>query len=111
MKQSKSDNIVHLKVIGSLADPVFFTKSQVRIGTKLINVGRRNNLIPMEWEVTRIYTYSIVRGQYRSRRVETVNKLSDAIELVPVNAPKGYQRKFLELSFDYLSYSAIWRIL
>lgn len=91
-------------------DPVFFTKSQVRVGTKLINVGRRN-ILPMEWEVTRIYTFAIVRGQYRSKRVDTVNKLSDAVELVPVNAPKGYKKKFLELDFGYLSYSSIWRIV
>jgi hypothetical protein len=105
----KSNNVVNL-VERIAADPVFFHKSQVQIGTKLINIGRRN-IFPMEWEVTKIYTFSIVRGQYRSRNTDKVVKLSDAIELRPINPPKGWKRKYMELSFQYLSYSSIWRIV
>jgi hypothetical protein len=92
--------------LANLADPVFFHKSQVRIGTHLECKGRRtpNGKV---WIVKSIRTFSIIRGQYRSRKVNEVQKLSDAIELISTD---GKRREYLELSFDYLSYSAIWRI-
>lgn len=101
--------VIPIKKSMGVEDNIFFHKYQVQIGTKLINIGRRNEL-PMEWEVTKIWTFNIVKGQYRSSRTDHVQKLSDAIELKPINPPRGWKRKYAEMSFQYLSYSSIWRI-
>lgn len=86
-------------------DSVFFTKDQIKVGSELLYVGRHDPGVI--WRVTAIYSFSTVNGQLRSRKVQTVQKLADEVQLVCVGRTKG---RFLELSFQYLSYSAIWRI-
>jgi len=83
-------------------DPVFFHKSQIRIGTKLQYFGRIDH--GEVWEVTEIKTYRFAKtGRVITRKVEVVEKLSDDIVLMRGN-------NWRQVSFAYLSYAAVWRI-
>lgn len=86
-------------------DNTFFHKSQVVVGTKLINWGR---LYHGEiWEVIEIRSYrkSQRSGQMRTLRIESTERLND--DIVLRNNDRNVTR---QASFASLSYSAIWRI-
>ena len=96
------------------ADPVFFRKEQLTIGTKLVYMGRTDpNSI---WEVSKIHhNYYDVYSNIRHRNVKVPKTFLSLIFLRRIsNAPPIKGRKKmgnrLELNFGYLSYSAIWRI-
>lgn len=84
-------------------DDVFFTKEQVKVGTVLRHMGRRNP--GLRWRVVGIRSVrSSPTGQLREVRVQQVEKLSDVVDLLCENG------KSAALYFSYLSYSAIWVI-
>jgi hypothetical protein len=87
-----------------IQDSVFFHKSQVHVGSKLLNLGR---LTPRTiWEVTAIRTFiRTSSGGYRAHRVQTPNHLSDIVVLKCLDV-----RMMRECTFGNLSYSAIWRL-
>lgn len=86
-------------------DVVFFHKSQIYLGTRLINCGRLSH--GSIWAVVAIKTYhQTPGGRWVARPVDSVTKLSD--ELVLQNSDGSDTR---QLSFAGLSYSAIWRLV
>lgn len=101
---AKTAQIHYIGDIQPIVDKVFFRKEQISVGTVLVCRGRRTNP-NTTWEVRRIFTFRLVRGQYKSKKVNTVECLLDAVELY---CPQ--KKKYMELSFQYLSYSAIWQI-
>ena len=89
----------------NLPDNVFFTKEQLTVGSQLQYFGRTNP--------GAIFTVTYIRswrrsgkGNYYATREEVVQRLDDIITVVA--SPGKDMRKF---SFQYLSYSAIWRLL
>jgi hypothetical protein len=104
-----------------MADPVFFRKEQLTIGTKLVYLGRTDpNSV---WEVAKIHQNYSARNIFyekviRHRNIKTPETFLSLIFLRRIsNSPqtklKGYRKMGhrLELNFGYLSYSAIWRIV
>jgi hypothetical protein len=85
-------------------DNVFFHKSQVRMGSTFINVGR---LEPgTRWRVTGIVSYTpTVTGRYRRDNVQVVRKLSDDVTMTRMGG-----REHRTATFVYLSYSSIWQL-
>lgn len=81
-------------------DPVFFHKSQLKSGTRLINFGRLYH--GEVYEVIGIRTWQATK----LKRVDSVQRLSDEISLYQVDT-----HATRVLTFSTLSYSAIWRIL
>ncbi len=113
----------NMKVVGDLSnivsisgdpiqqpDPVFFKKNQITIGTELVYYGR--HAPGTKWKVARIlHFYNEVpsrknhwEGRLRFRRVEQPQTLNDALVLHCENGAR------MELTFQYVSYSAIWRL-
>lgn len=94
-----------------IADPVFFKKDQIREGVCLINYGRRNPQ-GTKWIVKRVLHFyqeepnsrNRWQGRLRHRKVSCPETLMDAVVLHCENGAK------MELTFQYLSYSAIWRL-
>lgn len=99
-KPEIAKNVIKLNII----DPVFFSKDQLKVGSILKYYGR--HAPGTTWEVTKIWYFTKVKGQYRSHRNQTVTKLDDAIEVVCQD-----DGTIMELTFQYLSYSAIWRLV
>lgn len=111
--QRQSADIIHL--IGEASflqnDKIFFKKSDIKVGTELIRCGRLDE-IPTKWTVKRILHFyneipnkrNFWQGRLRHRRVETPETLLDAVVLTCANGAQ------MELTFQYLSYSAIWRL-
>ena len=82
-------------------DPVFFHKRQLRVGTALRYYGRTG---PGQlWFVTGIYSTN--KGQHVPRKETFPQTILDLIRLR--NHETGEVRF---MSFQYLEYSAIWRI-
>ena len=94
-------NVVLLKRAPEPED-VFFTKSQISIGTHLDYVGRSNQ---SQWVVTRIISHD---AKLRPVHTHEVQFLSDRIYFRRANAPRSTAER--SGTFSYLSYSAIWRI-
>jgi ribosomal protein S28E/S33 len=87
-------------------DAVFFHKSQISVGVKLVNFGRKAH--GEIWEVIEIKTYRMAAtgsGRVLSRKTDGVIKFTDDIIVRRAGANEVRQ-----LSFATLSYSAIWRI-
>jgi hypothetical protein len=87
-------------------DAVFFHKSQIKVGVRLMNFGRKAH--GEIWEVVEIKTYRMAAtgsGRMLSRKVDVVGKFTDDIIVRRIAANETRQ-----LSFQTLSYSAIWRI-
>lgn len=101
---SKS-NIIKFHKAAPQADNVFFTKEQIEVGTELVYLGRHDPGVV--WKVKEIRTFKITNGQLRSHKTNKVEKLDDEVQMVCVGQTKG---RYLELTFSYLSYSAIWQI-
>lgn len=87
-----------------ILDDVFFHKSQVRIGTAFVYMGRMDPL--SVWTVVDVHTFARSKNGWKRRRAEEVAKLKDEVVL----HREGGQHKSLQLSFQYMSYSAIWRM-
>ena len=81
-------------------DDVFIHKSQINIGTEFVNYGRLEH--GTVWRVTEIKTYS---AGGRTTKVDNVQKTSDNVVLL-----KRGSNETRQMSFIYLSYSAIWRL-
>lgn len=87
-------------------DPIFFHKSQVKLGMRLVYFGRRNH--GELWEVIEIKTYRQAKtgsGRWITRQAEEIEKISDDVVVRRLN---GNETK--QLTFATLSYSAIWRL-
>jgi hypothetical protein len=87
------------------SDSVFFHKTQVKLGTILMNFGRTDH--NSFWRVTGIKSYKVAStGRILTSNVNTVQKLNDDILITRQDSNETRQ-----LSFATLSYSAIWRIV
>lgn len=86
-------------------DNIFFHRSQVTVGTRIVNFGRVYH--GEVWTVIEIRDYykSARSGEMRTRRVNEVIKLTD--DLVLRSDDRNITR---QVSFGTLSYSAIWRL-
>lgn len=85
-------------------DEVFFHKSQIAVGVRLINFGRKAH--GEMWEVVEIKSYRMSRtGRVMGRKVDQVIKLSDDVTVRAIG-----RNEIRQLSFSTLSYSAIWRV-
>jgi len=88
-----------------ILDDIFFHKSQVKYGKTLLYYGRWQ---PMSrWDVIKIESHFLGKevGDVTTKKVNEVRYLSDIITVQ--NIETGQKR---QLSFAYLSYSAIWRL-
>ncbi len=88
-------------------DAIFFRKEDIKINRKLMYHGVKD---PMsEWRVTKIISYftTDIRGKWEPREVQEVRHLDDDVYLVNVNNRNAK----LKLTFGYMRYSAIWRIV
>jgi hypothetical protein len=81
-------------------DSVFLHRSQISIGTELINYGRLYH--GTLWRVIEIKNIS---SGGRTTRVTTIKSIHDIVVLCRVGSNETTQ-----LGFVYLSYSAIWRL-
>ncbi len=102
-------------------DPIFFHKGQIRKGTRLVYVGRRDpNSI---WIVVSIYSH--VRGNLSvvgaarakaqhllgdKRTDGQVKYLRDTVLLQRLGRAGVKFQEFKHVGFGCLSYSAIWRL-
>jgi hypothetical protein len=85
------------------SDGVFFNKDEVKTGTRFIHYGRRDR--PTHWVVNGIWTIT-GRGSDRVKaRIYTVRTLSDRLEIRCEETGE-----FRTMSFEYLVYSALWRV-
>lgn len=84
-------------------DSVFFIKSQLKVGTHLLCLGRLER--PTVWTVTRIVSH---RPNGLPLSTGEVQYLSDRIYFRRSNGTRGNAER--SGTFGYLSYSAIWRI-
>ncbi len=111
--------VVNLKGEAFSADPVFFTKNQLAVGSKLLYLGRTDP--GSVWEIKKIHSHYFVYSKYgvkeiRHRLVKSPLKHFDLIFLKRItNTPRltstgKKMSSILELNFSYLSYSAIWRV-
>jgi hypothetical protein len=85
------------------SDSVFFIKAQVKLGTHLLCLGRRER--PTAWIVTRIISHS---ASGKPLHLDEVQYLSDRVYLRRANGTLAHAER--SGTFGYLSYSAIWRI-
>lgn len=88
-----------------IMDDVFFHKSQIEYGTRILCLGRLTpNAI---WRVTMIESNFLGSrlGDIKLKKVNQIRYLSDVITLK--SEETGEVRK---MTFIYLSYSAIWRL-
>jgi len=86
-------------------DSVFFHKSQVVVGTKLVNFGRMYH--GEIWEVVEIRSYRKAQktGRMLTLNIEETSKLNDDVLI------RSNERNITrQVTFGTLSYSAIWRL-
>ena len=102
IKQAKDTAPIQIQQI-PLADNIFFTKDQLKVGSILKYYGR--HAPNTTWEVTSIRFYIMHKGQLRSHKVKSPQTLADQVEIKCRN-----DGTCMECSFQYLSYSAIWRL-
>lgn len=96
-------NLIHLRPAAE-ADSIFFSKADLRVGASLRYYGR-NATRGRLYFVERIRTIERINGLLTVSSVQTPVHLVDLITLR--EATTGRIR---ELTFGYLSYSAIWRL-
>ena len=86
-------------------DDIFFHKSQVAYGTDLVYYGRLEPL--SEWQVVKIESHFLgkIVGEVSVKKTNEVRLLSD---IITVQSSETGQKR--QMSFAYLSYSALWRI-
>ena len=83
-------------------DNIFIHRSQIELGTKLLNFGRLDH--DSIWEVQTIF--SVFENSGRRKYLDNVDKLHDQIVLKRIGSNETRQ-----MTFVYLSYSAIWRLM
>ena len=84
-------------------DPIFFHKSQIKVGTVLRHLGRKNpNTI---WIVERIWSLRHTQHGWVKSSVAMTIKLDDLLDLRCEQT-----NEVRTLRFSYMSYSAIWRL-
>lgn len=110
----RASNVVRLSTNGGsnskprkqqfMDDSVFFANGRLMVGTRLINVGQRQQ--GNMWTVTKIMTrYSgKIPGKYRYEPVDEVRTLNDRIHLEDDNGNKMIKM------VGSLKYSAVWRL-
>lgn len=81
-------------------DNIFLHRSQINIGLELIYFGRLDH--GSIWRVIEIKTYS---PGGRATKVAHINSLGDTVVMLRRGSNETRQ-----ISFSYLSYSAIWRV-
>lgn len=85
-------------------DSIFFHKSQIKIGTRLLNFGRLNH--GQIWRVIEIYTWAPDgHGHLVQAPATEVTRLSDDIVIESTNP-----HQIRQTTFSTMSYSAIWRL-
>lgn len=84
-------------------DPIFFHKSQLAVGAKFRHMGRRRP--GTTWTLQRIWTIKNEKYGRVRMHVASVQKLNDILEL---RCEEDGEVK--TAVFQYLSYSAIWRL-
>ena len=94
-----------------IEDKVFFRKEKIKPGVELIRYGRRQPY-PTKWEVKRLLHYYIEAPSHRNYWKETwrYHKLDTPKTLDTVAVLKSEHGATMELTINYLSYSAIWRL-
>jgi len=88
-----------------ILDDIFFHKTQLHFGSKLICLGRLN---PRSmWEVIGIESHFLGEnvGDVKLKRVNEIRYLSDIVKIRNIETKEV--RRF---SFASMSYSAIWRL-
>jgi len=86
------------------SDPVFFHRSQIKVGVTIVDYGRVNH--GARWTVIEILTFHVLEnGRLRRVRVDAVERMTDHVVLRRVGGSEIKER-----AFGSLSYSAIWRI-
>jgi hypothetical protein len=91
------------QVATDVLDPIFFHKSVVKVGTRFTYHGR---LFPgTTWIVYRIWHIALSNGERVRTNPAWVVALKDRIEMRCEETGE-----IRSLSFDYISYSAIWRV-
>lgn len=80
-------------------DPIFFRKVDIFLGQKLLYKGR--SAPDTVWTVKSIETNA---GKEGYKHVDVVQKLADYVTL-----SDGWETK--QMTFGYMSYSAIWRLV
>jgi hypothetical protein len=101
-----SGNVVTLNPLLPVTDNCFFRKEDIKIGTILVYQGRTEPMT--HWRVDDI-TSTIIRARYMPKnvKVDMVQKLTDRLLLRRIT-PGGKRRVLRDVTFQYLSYSAIW---
>jgi hypothetical protein len=100
--QKKAESRVKPEIV---LDDIFFHKSQLNYGTKLVYYGRWE---PMStWEIVDIKSHFLGKevGDVKIKKVNQVRYLSDSLTL---KNTVTYETRIL--TFSYMSYSAIWRL-
>lgn len=92
----------------NLLDPIGpWAPEQIKVGTKLCYFGKLNPGV--EYTVTYIKSWRrSSKGNYYGTRQEIASHLSDEISLI---GRWHGERDLRVMSFAYLSYSSIWRII
>jgi len=89
--------------IAVFTDPIFFHKSNIRLGTRFRNYGRLTS--GTTWVVQAIWTLSHSSFGVSRHMITNVRTLKDRLEM---HCEETGEIK--TLAFDYMSYSAIWRL-
>jgi hypothetical protein len=85
-------------------DDVFFHRSQIKPGVRLVFFGRINH--GDVWRIHEIRSYATTpQGRLLTRKLEVVEHLSDEVVIVD-----QVTNRVRNLRFATLSYSACWRI-
>jgi hypothetical protein len=89
--------------IAVFSDPIFFHKSNVKVGSRFRNYGRLTS--DTNWVVQAIWTLSHSNFGVTRHYVASVRTLKDRLEL---RCEETGEVK--NLTFSGMSYSAIWRL-
>lgn len=100
----KKSNVLRLRR-PEPADPIFFNKDDVTVGTRFRYHGALGH---GEWVVERIVTFTRQRdGDHVETDVQRIRVITDVLHLRKLHTTSGETRR---ATFTYLRYSAIWRI-
>jgi hypothetical protein len=88
--------------IAVYSDPIFFSKYNVKTGTRFRHFGRRRS--GTTWTVVNIWTFK--PGKYGRTR-HNVNEVQHLDDILVLHSDSGEERT---IRFGYASYSAIWRL-
>lgn len=86
-------------------DDIFFHRSQLKVGTVLVNVGRLYH--GTTWKVVGVCTYKKSGNYFNTKPVQVAEHMSDKVTIVLESGQDTVRRT---LTFASLSYSAIWRL-